>query len=125
MKCINDYLEDDSTTGDLLAILYGMREIDKKIFSLLFDASDPMNIDEISDEVGRERSTIYRSVENLVETDCVKIEKEGLESGGYRKLYYTLPPEKLRQQMKQDLDEWQEEAYRKIDSLVEKMNVDE
>lgn len=119
MKCITEFVEGESDYDELLSLLYGMKQVDKDIFVYLFRTEESLNIDEISDQIGRERSTIYRSVERLADTHCVEIEKENLESGGYRKLYSTAEPEKVRKQMKEDVEKLQQTAREEIESFVE------
>jgi predicted transcriptional regulator len=57
--------------SDLLSCLYGLNEIDYKIFYTLSDKEDK-SLDQIALEVKRNRTTVYKNLQKLTSWTCKK-----------------------------------------------------
>jgi predicted transcriptional regulator len=62
---MSEYLKQDMQCEGLLECTHGLKELDREIFSVLSEHTEPLTVDEIAAEVDRERSTAYRSVQRF------------------------------------------------------------
>lgn len=118
MKSVSEFVEEDTSGKDLLELLYGWKDTESQIFMYLLRTGSAMNIDEISEKIDKERSTVYRAVERLAERRCVDAARESLEDGGYRKVYTAPEPERLEQSMNEEIAEMKSEADQHIQSIL-------
>ncbi len=66
---MSEQLQQDMTCEGLLECFHGLTQLDKEIFQTLVSAEDSLTVDEIAEVVDRERSTAYRGVQRLLQTD--------------------------------------------------------
>jgi predicted transcriptional regulator len=119
---MSEYLQGDMECEGLLACIHGLRKLDKEIFKVIAGNSDPMTVDEIADQVDRERSTAYRSVQRLVQNGLVKKEQVNYEQGGYYHVFYPTDPDEIADEMQRMLNDWYAELNQLIREFREKYN---
>lgn len=103
---IADMIEnDDIVCEDLIECITGSGKLDKEVYFAIME-NGGMDLDEIAEEVDRERSTAYRAVQRLEENGFLDKRKEGKEGGGYRHIYEPVDPEKVADEMLNRLNEW-------------------
>lgn len=117
---IKEYLDEDMECEELLECISGSSDLDKRVYFLVLDANEGLDVDEIADEVGRERSTAYRAVKRLEENGFLRQEKVNQKGGGYRHLYHAVEPDKVAQQMQDKLNKWYAEMGQLIHEFKEK-----
>lgn len=100
----------------LLECFHGLKQLDRACYQELIDSEDPRTVDEIAAAVDRERSTVYRSVQRLLQTGLVQKEQVNYDDGDYYHVYYLSEPGKVSQEMQRLLNEW----YAQIDQLIQK-----
>jgi len=59
---MSEMLRQDMQCEGLLGCLHDPKEMDKAVFRLLNETDQPLTVDEVAEEIDRERSTAYRSV---------------------------------------------------------------
>ena len=61
---MSEYLKQDMQCEGLLECIHGLKGLDKEIFRVLTDRSEPLTVDEIAEEVGRAscRERVFRAV---------------------------------------------------------------
>jgi predicted transcriptional regulator len=111
---MSEYLKQDMECEGLLECMHGLKQLDRNCYQVLVDATEPMTIDEISEEVDRERSTTYRSVQRLIQTGFVQKEQINYDDGGYCHVYYPTDPNEIADDMQRMLNDW----YAKMGQLV-------
>jgi len=99
MNSLKDYLEEDMECEELLECISGSSDLDKEIYFLVLEKDDGLDVDEIADEVNRERSTAHRAVKRLKENGFIEQEKINQEGGGYRYIYHAVEPDKVAEKM--------------------------
>ena len=99
----------------LLECFHGLKQLDKQIFQELVQAEAPLTIDEIADEVDRERSTAYRAVQRLLKAGFLQKEQVNYDQGGYYHVYRPTDPEKVADDMQRMLNDW----YAKMGQLIQ------
>ena len=82
---------------------------------MLVDSEEALTIDDVADQVDRERSTAYRSIQRLLQSGCVQKEQVNYDDGGYYHVYYPTAPSDIASDMQRQLNEW----YAKMGQLIQ------
>ena len=117
---MNEMLRQDMECEGLLECFHDLKELDKEIFQLLSDYEEPLTVDEIADEVDRERTTAYRSVQRLLQAGFIQKEQVNYEQGGYYHVYRPRDGEEVAQEMQRTLNEWYAQMGQLIGEFGEK-----
>jgi predicted transcriptional regulator len=113
-ESMSEYLNQDMQCEGLLECIHGLKELDREIFGVLADHTEPMTVDEIAAEVDRERSTAYRSVQRLVSSGFVRKEQVNYDHGGYYHVFHPTDPDEIADDMQRMLNDW----YAKMGQLI-------
>ena len=111
---MSEYLKQDMECEGLLECIHGLKNLDKEIFRLLTEQSEPLTVDEIAEKVDRERSTAYRSVQRLVKSGFVQKEQINYDQGGYYHVFRPTDPDEIADDMQRMLNDW----YAKMGQLI-------
>jgi predicted transcriptional regulator len=109
-----DYLRADMECEGLLECFHGLTDLDRDCFEVIVTDEAPLTIDEIADEVDRERSTVYRSVQRLRQAGFVQKEQVNYDQGGYYHVFSPTDPDVIADDMQQMLNDW----YAKMGQLI-------
>jgi predicted transcriptional regulator len=112
---VSDQLQRSMDCESVLGCLYGLKRLDGECYRVLMEASDALTVDEIADEIDRERSTAYRSVQQLLSTGFVRKEQVNYDDGGYCHVYRPAEPSQVTHDMQQLLNNW----YAKMGQLID------
>ncbi|EFW92283.1 transcription regulator [Haladaptatus paucihalophilus DX253] len=111
---MSEMLRQDMTCEGLLECFHGTKELDKDVFGLLVESSEPLTVDEIAERIDRERSTAYRAVQRLMQAGFVQKEQINYDQGGYYHVYRPTDPDKIADDMQRMLNDW----YAKMGQLI-------
>ncbi|WP_089820656.1 helix-turn-helix domain-containing protein [Halogranum amylolyticum] len=111
---MSELIQQDMECEGLLECMHGLKELDKRCFQVLTESAEPLTVDEVAEQVGRERSTAYRSVQRLLQTGFIQKEQVNYDQGGYYHVYRPTNPEKIADEMQTMLNEW----YAKMGQLI-------
>ncbi len=114
-ETLSDHLRQDMQCESLLQCFHGLKPLDKRCYEILVDNKSPVTIDQISEEVDRERSTVYRSIQRLLNTGIIQKEQVNYKNGGYYHVYYPTDPEDVTDTMQRMLNDW----YAKMGQLIQ------
>jgi predicted transcriptional regulator len=114
VKPVNDCLQDDLRCVDLLECFHGLDNREKKIFQLLYEVDDDLTIDGITTRLDCERSTAYRSICRLMESNLVSQEQVNYDQGGYYYVYYPRKPHDIADDLQRMLNDWYTQVARLI-----------
>jgi predicted transcriptional regulator len=112
---MSEYLQQDMECEGLLECFHGLKELDREIFGVLTASAEPLTIDDIAEEVDRERSTAYRSVQRLLQAGFIRKEQINYDQGGYYHVYLPSDPDKMAEDMQRMLNDW----YAKMGQLIQ------
>lgn len=112
---MSEMLRQDMQCEGLLECFHDLKEIDKIVFRLLNETDQPLTVDEIADEIDRERSTAYRSVQRLLQVGFIQKEQVNYEQGGYYHVYRPRDADEITQEMQRMLNDW----YAKMGQLIQ------
>jgi predicted transcriptional regulator len=110
-----EYLRADMECEGLLECFHGLKELDQEVFQSLVDAEDRLTVDQIAEQVDRERSTAYRSVQRLLQAGLVQKEQVNYDQGGYYHVYRPVSAEEVTEDMQRMLNDW----YAKMGQLIQ------
>jgi predicted transcriptional regulator len=102
---------------DMLKNILGLKSLDIEAYKILL-LKGPMTAEKLGEILNRERSTAYRSLQNLLTCGIVYREEKSIESGGYYYEYVAVEPRETQKMVKRIVDEW----YGKMNELIEKMD---
>lgn len=94
--------------------------LDLEIYVALLK-KNPASIEEISAEVGKDKSTVYKSLQKLLEKGLIERDYRILRSGGYRYLYKPIPFNEFKEQILKAIEIWSDKLKESI-SEIEKMD---
>ncbi|MFW6458489.1 MAG: helix-turn-helix domain-containing protein [Halodesulfurarchaeum sp.] len=114
VEALNRHLERDLECESLLECLYDLNDLDRQCFRVLADEGAPRTVDELATDVDRERSTVYRSVQRLLQLGLVQKEQVNYDRGGYYHVYRITDPDEIADEMQTKLNDW----YAQIGYLV-------
>lgn len=115
-----EQLRSDMDCDGLLECFHGLKELDKDCFHVLVAEADPLTIDDIAEEVDRERSTVYRAVQRLLSAGLIQKEQVNYDQGGYYHVYKPTDPTAIREDMQRLLNDWYAEMGQLIQQFEEK-----
>ncbi len=103
---MREMLRQDMECEGLLECFHGLKDLDKRSFRVLVEAGEPLTIDEIAQQVDRERSTVYRSMQRLQQAGFVRKEQVNYENGGYYHVFHPMDANEVADEMQRLLNDW-------------------
>jgi len=112
-RSIPEMIRGDFKCEDIAKCILGLKNIDIEAYKMLV-AKGPMTAERLGELLNRERSTAYRSLQNLIGCGLVHRETRTISSGGYYYEYISLDPCRMKEMVMRNIDEW----YDKMKKLV-------
>jgi predicted transcriptional regulator len=109
-----EQLRQDMECEGLLECFHGLKDLDRECFRALVEADEPLTVDELAGRVDRERSTAYRSVQRLLQTEIIEKEQINYDQGGYYHVYSPSDSGEITDDMQRLLNDW----YAKMGQLI-------
>ncbi|MCQ4153850.1 MAG: ArsR family transcriptional regulator, partial [Archaeoglobi archaeon] len=94
--------------------------VDLEVYVALLK-KNPSTIEEISELIGKDKSTVYKSLQKLLEKGLAERDYRILRGGGYRYLYKPVPFREFKEQMLRAVENWSRTLMESISEL-EKMD---
>lgn len=111
---MTELLRQEMACESLLDCFHGLSELDRRVFRLLVAADGPLTVDEVADEIDRERTTAYRSVRRLREAGVVEREQVSQEGGSYYHVFAPRDADEIADEMQRTLNDF----YAKMGQLI-------
>ncbi|MFA9425086.1 helix-turn-helix domain-containing protein [Natronorubrum sp. A-ect3] len=112
---MTEQLQQDMACEGLLECIHGLKQLDKECFQVMVENDEPLTIDEVAEQVDRERSTAYRSIQRLLQSGFIQKEQINYEQGGYYHVYSPTDPSQIANDMQRMLNDW----YAKMGQLIQ------
>ena len=112
---MSEQLQRDMECEGLLECFHGLKQLDKEVFQTLVNTEEPLTVDEIAEDVDRERSTAYRAVQRLLQAGFIQKEQVNYDQGGYYHVFKPSDPSKIADDMQRLLNDW----YAKMGQLIQ------
>jgi predicted transcriptional regulator len=103
---------------DLLRCMYNLSDMDMEALRLLL-AGGPFKAEDLAERLGRDRSTVYRSLQKMVSCQVISKETRSLERGGYYHVYAAVPREVLKERLEHCIHEWHSRVTKLLDRFEE------
>ncbi len=81
-----------------------------------------ISVEELAEILKKDKSTVYKALQNLMDKGLVEREYRILRGGGYKYLYKPIPFDRFREEMIKNINEW---ASRLVEFLDELSRMDE
>jgi predicted transcriptional regulator len=111
---MNEMIQQDMACEGLLECFHGLKQLDRECFRTLVERDEALTVDDIAEEVDRERSTVYRSIQRLMQAGFVRKEQVNYDEGGYYHVYYPRDADEIADEMQRLLNDW----YAQIGQLI-------
>lgn len=95
---------------------------DMEVYTTLLK-KNPVAVEDLAEMLGKDKSTVYKSLQKLLEKGLVERDYRILRSGGYRYLYKPIPFEEFKLKMMKAIEGWAKALTEFIHS-VEKFGKD-
>jgi predicted transcriptional regulator len=119
-QSMQEMLRSDMKCEGLLECFHGLTELDREIFEQLVEADEPETVDDLAEEVDRERSTAYRAVKRLENAGFIEREQRTYAGGGYYHVFHPADPQAVADDMQRLLNDWYAEMGQLIGEFREK-----
>ncbi|MFC6964455.1 helix-turn-helix domain-containing protein [Halocatena marina] len=103
---MSEMLRQDMQCEGLFECFHNLKGIDRDVFRLLNETNKPLTVDDIANEIDRERSTAYRSVQRLMQAGFIQKEQVNYDHGGYYHVYLPRDADEIAQEMQRMLNDW-------------------
>jgi len=113
---IHEMIRANFRCEDMVKHVLGLKSLDIEAYKALI-LYGPLTAEKLGEILNRERSTAYRSLQNLLTCGIVFREIRSIESGGYYYEYVAIEPQETKRMVKETVDEW----YNRMNELIEKM----
>ncbi len=90
---------------DLVRCMYNLTELDMEALGLLL-REGPAKAEDLAERLGRDRSTVYRSLQKMVSCQIVTKDVRNLDRGGYYHVYSSTPRQLIRDRLEHCIEEW-------------------
>jgi predicted transcriptional regulator len=117
---MSEYLSQEMECEGVLACIHGLKQLDREVFQVVAGSSEALTVDEIAEQVNRERSTAYRAVQRLVQSGLLQKEQVNYDQGGYYHVFYPTDPDEIADEMQVMLNDWHAKLNRLIGDFREK-----
>lgn len=117
---MSEMLRQNMACESLLECFHGLKQLDKRCFQVLVESPEPLTVDEVAEKVDRERSTVYRSIQRLMQTGFIQKEQINYDEGGYYHVYFPTDPDEIADDMQRLLNDWYAQMGQLIAEFREK-----
>jgi predicted transcriptional regulator len=107
---------EDPSFQHVMACVFGIQEHESRTYLVLLD-NPGSTVEELAEELERDRSNVNRSLTTLLEKGLVERERRLLDPGGYVYQYTATPLPEAKRLLHDALDEWVETVHDAIGSF--------
>lgn len=115
----------NSTVKDLFVYLYNLSTLETDLILLLMlNSKNPMTLEQVSNQLNRDKSTVFRSLQKLVSLGIVTKETRTIKEGGYYHIYNVIDTESFKIETEKRVRELERGVHRilkKFEEDLEKM----
>ena len=104
------------TLENIMCCIFGIKPLDVAVYLTLLE-NGPSRTSDIAQLLNRDRSTIQRSMQNLIRAGLVKRKQINLRKGGYFYRYEAIPFSEVKSKILEAIEEWRYEVRRWIEAI--------
>jgi predicted transcriptional regulator len=106
------------TLESIMCCIFGIKTFDVMVYFTLLN-NGALRVNNIAELLSRDRSTIQRSVQSLVNAGLVRRKQINLKEGGYYYIYEAIPFSEVKNIIKDTMEKWCSEVKEWIDGMNE------
>ncbi len=103
MKLIKNY--ENICCKDVLQYVFDLNSLDVEVYKKLKEEKES-RADELAKKIGKERSSVYRSLQKLTFCNLCTKKTKTIETGGYYHLYIFNNAKEVRKEIESCIDDW-------------------
>ncbi len=107
-------IKDVNSCQDLVQCAYSLNGFEVEVYERLLEAG-PVNANDLADQMGKDRSTVYRALQKMLSCGMVLRETCSIPRGGYFHVYRAISRRELREKLESCVENW----YRKMQDALE------
>ncbi|HIQ38791.1 MAG TPA: hypothetical protein EYH53_02155 [Methanothermococcus okinawensis] len=107
------------TLENIMCCIFNIKPLDVAVYFILLK-NGPSKVSRVAELLNRDRSTIQRSVQNLINVGLVRRKQVNLRKGGYFYRYEAIPFNEVRCKLLRTMEEWCDQVRRWIDDIDNK-----
>jgi predicted transcriptional regulator len=111
-------LKGASSCQDLMKCAYNLNEFELEVYRRLSETG-PVRADDLAKLVGKERSTVYRTLQKLMSCGICYRETKALGRGGYYHVYVAIGRGELKKKLEQCVENWHEKMRQALSKFGE------
>jgi predicted transcriptional regulator len=108
--------EDDPGFGEVLACVFDVQDHETRTYLALLEHPGS-TVEELADDLDRDRSNVNRSLTTLLELGLASRERRLLDPGGYVYQYTATPLPETQEMLHEALEEWTAQVRDRIDEF--------
>ena len=120
---IPEMLRANFKCDDVAKCILGLKALDLDSYKALL-ANGSMTAESLGESLNRERSTAYRSLQNLISCGLVYRETRSIDAGGYYYEYVAIDPCEMKTMIQKNIDEWHEKMTKLVENIDEDITMD-
>ena len=120
---IPEMLRANFKCDDVAKCILGLKALDLDSYKALL-VHGPTTAEKLGELLNRERSTAYRSLQNLISCGLVYRETRSIDVGGYYYEYVAIDPCEMKKMIQSNIDEWHEKMTNIVDNIDEDIVAD-
>lgn len=109
---------DDPSFQHVMACVFGIQQHESRTYLVLLD-NPGSTVEELADELDRDRSNVNRSLTTLLEKGLAERQRRLLDPGGYVYQYDATPLPEAKELLHDALDGWVESVHEAIETFGE------
>jgi predicted transcriptional regulator len=111
---LDEGITDAPDFQDVFSCVFGIDEPELRTYQLLLDNPDS-TVEELSDRLDRDRSTVNRNLKTLRETELASRKRMLVDGDGNTYEYTATPVTEARELMHDTLEDWTDHAHSRIE----------
>jgi len=104
------------TLENIMCCVFNIKPLDVAVYLTLL-RNGPSKVSTVAEMLNRDRSTIQRSMQNLIGAGLVRRKQVNLRRGGYFYRYEAVPFSEVRSKILRIIEEWRDEVRRWIGDI--------
>jgi predicted transcriptional regulator len=109
----------NSTVKDLFIYMYDLSPLELDLLFILIKNKKSMTLEELAKKVDRDKSTVFRSLQKLVDLGICNKETKTLKEGGYYHAYSGIDIESFKMETEKRVKELEDSFHRLLKKFEE------
>jgi predicted transcriptional regulator len=109
----------NSTVKDLFIYMYDLSPLELDLLFILIKNKKSMTLEELAKKVDRDKSTVFRSLQKLVDLGICNKETKTLKEGGYYHAYSGIDVESFKMETEKRVKELEDSFHRLLKKFEE------